>query len=509
MLKGRIKVAVKKLGEKKVSLSWSVLEAIEIQDMDNHSIAMMPASPVFSVTGDGVAKTIALELAIPQTDVRLPWDPKEIDAKNSDLHISVGGVHGKSTLSESAEELAFEGLGVGASFVEVRTTKIFELGFNAANGHKMDLKIKPLAGDQARFEITPKLDLSLAFALQMVAAEFNADEQPEPWMLGQTLSVLMTGASKAVAETVQESETFDGGVKMVEGSLSLSTSADTNATVSVPMGQCLTENATPGRGVAPAARRAHVGGLPGGAVGRDRDRDRQRNRQGAEDVKRRQGARGTRGRVPWVPWRFVFRSEEGWGACGIEHPVFPDLSLGQWLLGAGCAFAVGLAKTGVPGFGILVVPLMVLAVGDARQSAGWLLPLLCIADVFAVVYYRRHAQTRQLFHLAPWVLVGMGAGALALGAERAVPAAGRGRDRAGDDRAAPAPPQAGGRRRGRRNGGCHACCRADGFWCGRRCFRRRARNHPRGSRGARQHRRPPSGWWRGSPPWWPTRPGRS
>jgi uncharacterized protein len=97
--------------------------------------------------------------------------------------------------------------------------------------------------------------------------------------------------------------------------------------------------------------------------------------------------------------------------------VFPDLSPAQWTLGAACAFAVGLAKTGVPGFGILVVPLMVLAVGDARQSAGWLLPLLCIADVFAVAYYRRHAQTRQLFHLAPWVLVGMGAGALALGAE--------------------------------------------------------------------------------------------
>jgi hypothetical protein len=245
MLKGRIKVAVKKLGEKKVSLSWSVLEAIEIKDKDDHSIAMMPASPAFSVTGDGVAKTITLELAIPQTDVRLPWDPKDIGAKNSDLHISVGGLHGKSTLSESAEELAFQGLGVGASFVEVRTTKIFELGFNAADGHKMDLKIKPLAGDQARFEVTPKLDLSLAFALQMVAAEFNVDDQPESWMLGQTLSVLLSGASPVVVETVAETETFDGGFKMVAGALKLSTSADAAATVDVAMGQCLTENPEP------------------------------------------------------------------------------------------------------------------------------------------------------------------------------------------------------------------------------------------------------------------------
>jgi uncharacterized protein len=100
--------------------------------------------------------------------------------------------------------------------------------------------------------------------------------------------------------------------------------------------------------------------------------------------------------------------------------TLPDLALWQWLLGGACALGVGMAKTGVPGLGIFVVPLMVLAVGDARQSAGWLLPLLCVADVFAVVAYRRHAEARQLFTLVPWVLLGMGAGALALGGPESV-----------------------------------------------------------------------------------------
>lgn len=93
----------------------------------------------------------------------------------------------------------------------------------------------------------------------------------------------------------------------------------------------------------------------------------------------------------------------------------PTLSLTQWLLGAVCAFFVGVAKTGVPGLGILVVPLMVLAVGDARQSAGWLLPILCLADLFAVFYWRRHAEASRLFSLAPWVASGMALGAAALG----------------------------------------------------------------------------------------------
>jgi uncharacterized membrane protein YfcA len=75
---------------------------------------------------------------------------------------------------------------------------------------------------------------------------------------------------------------------------------------------------------------------------------------------------------------------------------------------------VGVAKTGVPGFGIAAVPLMELVVGKAGASAGWLLPLLCVADLFAIAWYRRQVYARRLFELAPWVLVGGGAGLLAL-----------------------------------------------------------------------------------------------
>lgn len=92
----------------------------------------------------------------------------------------------------------------------------------------------------------------------------------------------------------------------------------------------------------------------------------------------------------------------------------PDLPLYKWLLGALCALSVGVAKTGVPGFGILSVPVFVLTVGDARLSAAWLLPLLICADAFAVVYYRRHAAAAALFTLLPWVVAGMAGGAIML-----------------------------------------------------------------------------------------------
>ena len=92
----------------------------------------------------------------------------------------------------------------------------------------------------------------------------------------------------------------------------------------------------------------------------------------------------------------------------------PHLAPWQWLLGIFCAFMIGVAKTGAPGVGTMIAPLMVLTVGDARLAAAWTLPVLSTADVFAVTYWRRHAEARQLFSLIPWVLAGIAGGAVAL-----------------------------------------------------------------------------------------------
>ena len=88
-----------------------------------------------------------------------------------------------------------------------------------------------------------------------------------------------------------------------------------------------------------------------------------------------------------------------------------DFTSQQVLVIAICAFLVGVSKTGVPGCGILNVPLMALAF-SAKMSTGLLLPLLAMADVFAVCYYHRHAQWKHVWRLLPWALAGIGAGSL-------------------------------------------------------------------------------------------------
>lgn len=85
----------------------------------------------------------------------------------------------------------------------------------------------------------------------------------------------------------------------------------------------------------------------------------------------------------------------------------------QWAFGGVAALMVGLSKTGVPGVGILVVPLMAGLFGG-RLSVGALVPMLIFGDVFAVIWYRHHAQWTRVQELIPAVLVGLAAGAAML-----------------------------------------------------------------------------------------------
>jgi uncharacterized membrane protein YfcA len=83
--------------------------------------------------------------------------------------------------------------------------------------------------------------------------------------------------------------------------------------------------------------------------------------------------------------------------------------LWQWALAVASALLIGLSKTGIPGIGILVVPMLAYAFGG-RESVGIMLPMLICADCFAVLWYRQHAQWDKLLKLYPWVLSGLAIG---------------------------------------------------------------------------------------------------
>lgn len=65
------------------------------------------------------------------------------------------------------------------------------------------------------------------------------------------------------------------------------------------------------------------------------------------------------------------------------------------------AMMVGFAKSGIPGLGIVIVPLMAILF-PANESVGILLPMLLLADIMAVAYYRRHAVWSHILRTLPW-----------------------------------------------------------------------------------------------------------
>ena len=70
------------------------------------------------------------------------------------------------------------------------------------------------------------------------------------------------------------------------------------------------------------------------------------------------------------------------------------------------AFILGLAKAGLKGIDMLNVTIMALVFGG-KASTGIVLPLLCAADIAAVLYYHRHAQWKHFWKLLPWMAIGI------------------------------------------------------------------------------------------------------
>ncbi len=70
------------------------------------------------------------------------------------------------------------------------------------------------------------------------------------------------------------------------------------------------------------------------------------------------------------------------------------------------AFVIGMSKAGIKGIAVINVTFMALAFG-AKESTGMVVPLLILADIFAVVYYNRHTQWSYVFKVLPWMVFGL------------------------------------------------------------------------------------------------------
>ena len=83
-----------------------------------------------------------------------------------------------------------------------------------------------------------------------------------------------------------------------------------------------------------------------------------------------------------------------------------QLSYTQWVIAFLGVFLLGFSKSGIKGIGVVIVLLMAFVFGG-KASTGVLIPLMIVADVFAVIYYHRHTQWSLLLKLLPAMVVGV------------------------------------------------------------------------------------------------------
>ena len=83
-----------------------------------------------------------------------------------------------------------------------------------------------------------------------------------------------------------------------------------------------------------------------------------------------------------------------------------QLSTFNFFLAFSGAFLLGISKAGIKGVGVIIVTLMALVFGG-KPSTGVLIPMMVLADIFAVIYYNRHTQWKYLIKLLPAMVVGV------------------------------------------------------------------------------------------------------
>lgn len=83
-----------------------------------------------------------------------------------------------------------------------------------------------------------------------------------------------------------------------------------------------------------------------------------------------------------------------------------NLTTLQWISVGLAGFILGLSKSGIKGISIIIVIILAYVFGE-KASTGILLPMLIFADIFAVVYYNKHAQWHYIIKLLPTMIIGV------------------------------------------------------------------------------------------------------
>jgi hypothetical protein len=240
VLAGALSLTLSVNGPGDVSVALAIPKTVRVEgstDEGAYKLDIEARDPLAAVHAVVATQSLELELDWGATQLLLPAQAVWEQASGN-LELLLQGLSATLKVA-SGQPLQIDGIGLGAapSWVKLDGQTLLELDLNAAVGGLFDLELTPEDG-MPRCEVSPSFQIETQIDFTPLVPYM--DETPPDWVLGEQYTVsLVNSAGNPVVLPVEETATFEGGLKVVAGTLTLKSTVNPH-TVTVDEGSCLT-----------------------------------------------------------------------------------------------------------------------------------------------------------------------------------------------------------------------------------------------------------------------------
>ena len=251
-LSGVIEGAIEKRAENDFAITTSLIEKFDLLVGQAKgkpvAVTVLPSNPTAQVTVNSTTNTLGYAVKLGAADVQVAGaavcgDTCGTREQTGTFAGHLGGFTGAFSVSKSATDLTFSGLGLGndATHVDLNNDALGTLDVNPNNGRNFSVTFKKTAeGTLVTFD--PALDIKLAMMLNKLSESLRVDMPA--WLENEVFDVMLGSAAKpsvlvpgATCDT-SGNATTKSQLKVVTCNLSLGESS-LAAPVSVAAGMCL------------------------------------------------------------------------------------------------------------------------------------------------------------------------------------------------------------------------------------------------------------------------------
>ncbi len=234
-MRGRVRAELL-AGSDTIAAQVSIVQAVLVSDEDIE-VALGAAVPAARVAINPAAREVEALVDLDSIHARFPDTSYSYNTETGEetetrhlYELFVAGVSAATTLSVDADTLTVTEISLGdeTSTLQIDGEQVIGVDLNAAANRVLSATIGSI-DDGVDITVDPEFDLSIS--MNMAAAGL-AFEDVEPWMMDDTLSIVLDGAAQPRVLI------GDDGLQVVDGSLSIELE-NAGSSISASAGQCL------------------------------------------------------------------------------------------------------------------------------------------------------------------------------------------------------------------------------------------------------------------------------